>query len=139
MTCEQALGPREVIVRILAATEQTRRGSLGDSTIDLAARSGCFSTVYADRITNLAAATGADIGTLLGRAIAHEIGHLLLGTVVHAEAGLMRAHWSGEELRREQPSDWVFSQIEARQMKRQLAARARRERGVQGVIASAQP
>ena len=31
------------------------------------------------------------LGVVLGRAVAHEIGHYLLGTATHAEAGLMRA------------------------------------------------
>ena len=41
--------------------------------------------------------------------IAHEIGHLLLGTTRHARYGVMRALWLTTELRRDQPLDWMFS------------------------------
>jgi hypothetical protein len=33
-------------------------------------------------------------GRFLGHVLAHEIGHVLSGSVVHSEEGLMRAHWS---------------------------------------------
>ena len=40
--------------------------------------------------------------------IAHEIGHLLLGSTTHTPTGLMRGAWSDVELRQERPEDWVF-------------------------------
>jgi hypothetical protein len=36
-------------------------------------------------------------GMVLGRALAHEIGHFLLGTHTHARSGLMRPHFSALE------------------------------------------
>ena len=53
-----------------------------------------------DRIDALARQAGVDPGMLLGRAVAHEIGHLILGTTKHAKSGLMRATWKTDELRR---------------------------------------
>jgi len=46
-------------------------------------------------------ATTLDIamGTLLGRVVAHEIGHALLLTLVHATDGLMRARLDADDLR----------------------------------------
>jgi hypothetical protein len=35
---------------------------------------------------------------MLGRVLAHEITHLLLPQEDHAELGLMRGHWSAEDL-----------------------------------------
>jgi hypothetical protein len=37
------------------------------------------------------------LGVVLGRAVAHEIGHYLLGTSTHAPAGLMRANIGAQE------------------------------------------
>jgi hypothetical protein len=71
-----------------------------------------LATIYVDRVMLLAVLTGADAATLLGRAIAHEMGHLLLATNAHATHGLMRAVWSGEELRSERGSDWIFTKEE---------------------------
>jgi hypothetical protein len=61
---------------------------------------------------------GVDGAILLARAIAHEIGHLLMGTTQHASNGLMRAVWSQAELRRKAAADWEFSKAEAQAMRR---------------------
>ena len=37
------------------------------------------------------------LGIVLGRALAHEIGHFLLGTATHARRGLMRPHFDAVE------------------------------------------
>ncbi len=37
------------------------------------------------------------LGVVLGRAVAHEIGHYLLHTGTHADSGLMRAHFLPDE------------------------------------------
>jgi hypothetical protein len=37
-------------------------------------------------------------GTLLGRVIAHEVGHVILATLSHAESGLMRANFGVDDL-----------------------------------------
>jgi hypothetical protein len=56
--------------------------------------------------------TGLDAPELLGRAIAHEIGHLLLRAPGHAQSGLMRPLWTDEELSQNRPGDWTFSEAE---------------------------
>ena len=48
------------------------------------------------------------IGTLLGRAMAHEIGHLLMGRAAHAVRGLMRPRWTRAEVARNVKADWGF-------------------------------
>jgi hypothetical protein len=65
----------------------------------------------------------ADPRQVLGLAIAHEIGHLLLNTNTHAAAGLMRAGWSRSELHRNVSSDWRFLDTEAAMMRAAVATR----------------
>ncbi len=55
--------------------------------VDLEGQAGTLATIYEDRVESLATEAHVDSGRLLGRAIAHEIGHLLLGTASHARAG----------------------------------------------------
>ena len=68
----------------------------------------------------MCALDGAD---LLGLAMAHELGHLLMGTNEHAARGLMRAIWTRTELQRNAAEDWMFSETEMEAMRR--AARLR--------------
>lgn len=54
---------------------------------------GTLANVLADRATRWAVNQGMDPGVLLGHAIAHELGHLLLGIGEHSGCGLMTEHW----------------------------------------------
>jgi hypothetical protein len=135
--CVSRPKPHEVEIRIVRATALSERGSLGFAAVDVAQRAGTLATIYLDRVDALAAQAGVDRGELLGRAIAHEIGHLILGTVDHPRHGLMRATWNAGELRRDMPLDWIFSEAQGTEMRLRLAARAAGQPVVEAVIAEA--
>jgi hypothetical protein len=101
--------------------------ALGYSLVDTRLRAGALATVYVDRVAALAAAFRLDVRTLLARAIAHEVGHLLLGTANHAPAGLMRAVWSQHALRHERPGDWIFTPRDAQAMRDAVRMRTARQ------------
>ena len=98
--------------------------ALGYSLVDTRARGGSLATVYVDRVAGLARTCRIDVRLLLGRTIAHEIGHLLLGSMEHAPTGLMRAVWSAEALRRSENADWMFTPGEGSLMRDAVRARA---------------
>ena len=75
----------------------------------------CFRTGSARRPSRV----GVELGTLLGRVMAHEVGHLLLGNGYHGEAGLMLAEWPDALLTR-RAEGWRFSMLEAARMHRVL-------------------
>ena len=135
--CVSKPKPHEIEVRIVKATALSEPGSLGFAAVDVAERTGMLATVYVDRIDALAAQAGVDRGELLGRAMAHEIGHLMLGTVEHPRSGLMRATWKADELRREMPLDWIFSEGQGAEMRQRLAARVAEQPLVESVIVDA--
>jgi hypothetical protein len=122
-SCEERVRADETVVRIVASGPQAVADSLGYSVVDVQ-NTGCLVTIFGDRITATAARAKVEPGPLLGRAIAHEIGHLLLGTA-HSSAGLMRAHWYDDELQRDLKSDWMLSDLEARRMRHALVERSR--------------
>ena len=124
-SCDAAMAPGELAIRIVRAPvplHQTPTLPLGDALIDTSRGTGVLATVYIDRIVRLAANAGVDCRALLGRAIAHELGHLLLATTTHGPVGLMRAYWSQEEVRRGQPRDWTFAPTELAAMRRHAEA-----------------
>lgn len=124
-TCIGPIKPHEVALRFVRSGPRSAAGSLGFSVIDVTQQSGWLGTIYLDRVQALAAQADVDEGELLGRAMAHEIGHMLIGRAAHARDGLMRAVWFSSELRRDRPSDWLFSRSEAAELRRRLAARTR--------------
>jgi hypothetical protein len=118
--CADPVNPargRELLVRIVRAPAGVQAGSLGCAVIDLKIGAGTLATIYGDRVSLVAARAGVAEATLLGRAMAHEIGHLLLGTSRHTTAGLMRAQWSDRELRNNAAGDWTLGKLEVRREK----------------------
>lgn len=122
--CEAPLSPGEIAIRFLPSPSSppggTNQMQLGYSIVDTTAHSGSLATIYVDRVRKLARDAGTRADVLLGRAIAHEIGHLLLGTTSHARKGLMRGVWSTEALQRDASDDWLFSARDARSLRRSM-------------------
>jgi len=127
--CRTDLGSDEVMLRIMTSSTPglDRATSLGFSLVNREnAHSAWLSSVFANRVAALASQAGIDPTLLLGRAIAHELGHLLIGSTDHARAGLMRAFWSHAELTQGSGSEWVFLEKEARAMRTSLSTRVTR-------------
>ena len=97
--------------------------ALGDALIDTSAGAGVLATIYVDRVLWLANEARVDSQTLLGRTIAHELGHLLLATRAHGPVGLMRAFWSQEEIRWSRGRDWTFAPRELAAIRRRAQAK----------------
>jgi hypothetical protein len=106
--------PSDLLVRIVKAPAvATSHEALGFANLDTTAARGTLATVFADRVATFAERADMERGTLVGYAIAHELGHLLLGTAAHTRGGLMRAVWTVPEMRRRLPVDWRFSAKQA--------------------------
>jgi hypothetical protein len=127
--CDEAPAADEVIVRMVVGGFAPAAIVLGDAAVDVDERAGSLATIYVDRVAALAQLADVDRGTLLGRAIAHEVGHLLLGTPKHSRAGLMRALWTAVDLRRDRKEDWMLSREQAAQMRVAALARSGQREG----------
>ena len=116
--CQEPVG--SAIVLRLQKTRETDRSrfvSMGYSLVGIPDAAPFLATVYVDRAESVARGAGIDPNRILGLAIAHEVGHVLLNTNSHAPTGLMRADWSRTELRRQDPSAWQFLETEAAQVR----------------------
>jgi hypothetical protein len=91
--------------------------------VDIGLKAGTLATVFADRVQAMAAIGEVDDGELLGRVMAHEISHLLLGTRDHEPQGLMRGQWTAIELARQRPSDWRLSRAEGAKIRQAIKRR----------------
>jgi hypothetical protein len=137
--CTAPVGPAELMIRISAAPPDSEPASLGFSYVDVDRKAGTLATVFADRVGVLARAAGADEGELLGRAMAHEIGHLLLGTRDHDRAGLMRGRWTTTELTGNRPLEWMLSRTDGATMRQAVVRRMREPARPAAVIAGLRP
>jgi hypothetical protein len=126
--CDEPLTTGEVILRIAGAGagsgDEKDTASMGFALVSPhAGTAPVLATVFADRVLDVARGAGIDARPLLGLAIGHELGHLLLSTDAHAPIGLMRAHWSQAELRRTRPADWQFLTSDARVIQDEVTRR----------------
>lgn len=135
-SCQASREVRDVIVRIMPSApgglpfggsaiasrpnidESSLR--LGLAIVDPGTRVGSMVTLYYDHVTTVARRAGIDVGELLGRALAHELGHLLLGISGHSPTGLMRAIWTDAELRANRQEDFLFAPLDRRRLQRDL-------------------
>jgi hypothetical protein len=125
-SCAARPSAGELIVRMVRLPVRPSPGGvrpLGDALVDAGARSAVLATIYVDRVTHLAEAAGTETSTLLGHAMAHELGHLLLATGAHAVHGLMRPIWTREELRQGRAADWRFTRQEIAAIRSRAAVR----------------
>jgi hypothetical protein len=136
--CLSPISSNELVIQITAASPARPAVSLGFSLIDTGLKAGTLATVFADRVQALAASTGVDRGELLGRVMAHEISHLLLGTLDHALRGLMRGEWKASELARQGPLEWRLSPSEGRKIGQAIRRRSS-ESGPALMIVDADP
>ena len=114
--CTTSLAGGEIVLRI---HRHPKDGAhiLGDAIVGGEAGPNTIATVYAAAIAERSRRTGMRLATIVGRVSAHEIGHLLLGTNVHASHGLMRPSW---ELQRLDRGDWDFTIEDAATIRRRL-------------------
>ena len=122
--CLSPVSPGELVVRIAASVPASTPGSLGFSFVDIGQKAGTLATVFADRVQGLAAIAGVDDGELLGRVMAHEISHLLIGTRDHDTHGLMRGEWRASELVQQRPADWQLSRADGVKIRQALRRRS---------------
>jgi hypothetical protein len=121
--CATAPPAKELVIRLVRSRVATLDGvpfALGDASIDLNARGGVLATIYTDRVERMAELSTTHVAVLLGRAIAHELGHLLLATNAHSASGLMRARWTGAEIRGNQLEDWLLTRQDSEAIRRRL-------------------
>ena len=107
--CTVPPGPSELLLVVRAGPPcQDTAAALGEAVVVRRA-GGVLATVNVNCVTWLATAARTDVAVLLGRVVAHELGHLMMRTSSHTRRGLMRAYWTPQEVRRNQAADWAFT------------------------------
>jgi hypothetical protein len=108
------------VVRLLT---QSREGSSKNAIGE--ALSLEIASVFVNRVTEQSAVGGLSVSRMLGHAIAHEIGHLLLGDNSHSPGGIMVAPWSKQDLWRMSKGDLLFTHQEVTRIHAELRHRSR--------------
>jgi len=119
--CHEAIETADIRLRILLAPV---RNNLQDSVFGFAI-APALATVYYESALGFAKYDQAEFEApiVLGCAIAHEIGHLLLGPNRHSVSGIMRARWDRRDIREELQGAMLFTPQQARLMQAEMQRR----------------
>lgn len=121
VACEQDLSPTDFMLRLLSQPASLREG-FSDETLGFAPLSsktghGYLASVFYLQVRDLAAQDRIDVATVMGCAVAHEIGHLLLGPNAHSPGGIMRAHWRRADLQLADQRGLLFTPQESERIR----------------------
>jgi hypothetical protein len=127
--CETGLDHDHASVQNLSLRVVTCAKTLSNSVFGVSFlgsdSTGKYGDVFYNTARSLSESTHIHLGDMLGHVIAHELGHLLLGSNAHSQLGIMRPHWSSGELRSITMGRLLFTPEQARSMQDQLEDRAR--------------
>jgi hypothetical protein len=79
----------------------------------------CTASIFYDRIRDLASGYTAPTNVLVGRVMARQVGHLILGANSHSQAGIMQDSLSFRQLSTLASNQLLFTPEESRMMKTQ--------------------
>lgn len=118
--CSEASFPWHLHLGILPVSRDLKSSTVGIS-FSSENGEGCYADLFWQPIKQLQEQTDISPSVILGHSLAHELGHLLLGTDSHSRQGLMRAHWTGEDLAKASKGNLRFSQEESLRIMNRLA------------------
>jgi hypothetical protein len=124
--CDQLNKPSQLVQRIVPRCRIFRDEIFGVAFLS-ADGTGRYSDVFYDRVEALHADWNVDLDRVLAHVMAHEIGHLLLGSNSHSGTGIMRRHWQGAELRSLGMGNLLFTPDQSQFMRAKLSALARKD------------
>lgn len=125
VSCCSHSTPFDVQLRVLNAAMAKKVGA-NSLCLGYAVSTGGFgavAAVYYERAVSLERAGLVSLRDILGAAMAHEIGHLLLAQPGHSAAGLMRPRWGKADLTTLALGRLLFTESQARRMAEMAAKR----------------
>ena len=122
--CQSALKVTDYVVSILPEAMADRLEHSGDALGSANESEDGFgrAQIFYDKIRTVAGGNTAPFFALLGRVMAHEIGHLLLGDNKHSRSGIMTAAWSDPELEMRSGPEMIFTSEQSHRIEARLSA-----------------
>jgi hypothetical protein len=121
--CRKALEATDIVLRVLSESTQNKfqDTAFGFAVVPVLA------SVYYDYVAHLARSDNAEfeIPIILGCVIAHEIGHLLLGSNSHSVSGIMQGHWERGQVRQAVTGTLLFTPEQAKLIQAEAQTRMR--------------
>jgi hypothetical protein len=121
--CQEPLEPADLVLRILP----NATGNKFQDTVFGFAVQPVLASVYYDYPARLARSDNAksELHVVLGCVIAHELGHLLLGSNSHSSSGIMQPRWERKQVREAMTGGLLFNPAQAKSIQVERQKRTR--------------
>jgi hypothetical protein len=130
-SCPDAMDPTDLILNLVPQSMSKvlrRKDEVEGMAVEGPDEFYGHAWVFFDRAREVAAKHLLNLANVLGNLMAHELGHLLLGSYPHSQTGLMRAGWSREEFIAANRGELGFSASERERIQKGVEARYRASR-----------
>jgi hypothetical protein len=122
---QEELDSIDVTLRILLHSRVALKNSaLGEALPCRIGKDACIANVFMNRVVEQTDVEKIGVDQVLGHAMAHEIGHILLGSNSHSSSGLMKSKWGPEDMKRAAKGDLLFTPEQAQTIRKNLTKRA---------------
>ncbi len=127
ISCDCPTGPAVLFLRLiphfLAETLPTYKTRFGFALLTRSSGYPSNAYVFVDKVKEFAVSQATPTAILLGHVLAHELGHLLLGTNSHSQSGIMRSYWGPEATKKIKTCGLFFLRTEAERIQANLEER----------------
>jgi hypothetical protein len=127
--CQRPLTSEDLLMNILPAAMTVKSTSSGDAlgSASIPPDRGCSrnASLFFDRIQEISRTVDVSPELVLGPVMAHEAGHLLLGSNSHSSWGIMQAVWEGDKLQVMARSIVGFTDTQSRRLRQSVVERIR--------------
>lgn len=121
VACGHVDGPAHLVLCITTHIASTASDAAFGMAFLGADGTGRYGDVFWKRVQQLQETSHVDVAAILGSVMAHEMGHLLLGSNAHAMSGIMQPRWEAGELSRVGMGTLLFMPEQARRMRARMA------------------
>jgi len=113
-----------ILPRFMATQLSQPDTTLGFTSLTREGVRASDASIFLDRIKEEVERTHGSLTGILGDAMAHELGHILLRTSGHSVEGIMRAKWTPEDFRLASHGQLLFTPQQAELMRSEVRERA---------------
>jgi hypothetical protein len=120
--CTDAAEPKHLALRIVPRAWKSSDSIFGVAFLSQSG-TGAYGDIFYDSVEKLHRdwGVGVSLPRVLGHVMAHELGHLLLGSNAHSRDGIMRPSWHVDELQRVSKGVLLFSPEQAQSIRERLS------------------
>ena len=125
--CAALKGPAQVTLMIkpksMGPSWSRSEAELGSALLSDTEEFASYAYVFFDRVEKRAKLNGCSLPAVLATAMAHEIGHLLLGVGEHSSTGIMRGVWKRKHLKLAETGALHFTPRQAKKLRTRVEQR----------------